>query len=416
MDFKHSRLGSTELRLLSVVPGTNERDLHFKVSHVPRDRAPPYTAVSYTWGDGQPTEVIHLNGRRFHIRLNLWSCLYYLSLYSRHKVWNHIWVDAICIDQANDSEKSVQVRAMDKTYRNAAAVSVWLGLVPLPEFLNYQTFGPGPIKTLDVEDFHWADSMAQLANNPYWTRFWVIQEFLLGGDVDVFCSGNCIDWQQFKEDLCRHAGVNEFSDVLDTGNNIAVDSTSALPLVMGRHIDRHPEFLQPLHGLLVKHRRSRCKNPRDRVFALLGLIPLDDRAMLQRFFPDYTLSEESVVIITLAHLLQFKGSGYDDPSIGPDSEDLFLGLGIESRKPRERLLKRAMDFDYLDEDAARGFEQRIAWRDELASAENGDLNESWEYDMTEVSGPSLVKRVTGILIPGLLLGAVIWWVYKVYKV
>jgi hypothetical protein len=402
MDFKHSSLGSNELRLLSAVSGANDRDLCFMVSQFPRDKAPPYTAVSYTWGDDKPTEVISLNGRVFHIRLNLWSCLYYLSLYTRHTVWKHLWVDAICINQTNDSERNAQVRLMDKTYSNAACVSVWLGLVPVPEhcMTQYMTFGPERIKTLDIDGFDWADSIVNLANRPYWSRFWVIQEFLLGQNVELFCSGNLIDWQHFQELLCRETGIDQYSDVsYNAISNADASSKDALPLIMGRHPDRHPEFLQPLYELLVHHRRSRCKDPRDRVFALLGLITLDERALLDRFFPDYTLSKDHVVIITLAHLLQFSNK-----KIMPDSEELFLGLGIELKERRRQLLKRAADFDYCDDVSSR-FSQMMAFQDELESAENVSLNTSDDFDMTETSRPSMERRVMVFLISAVLFGA-----------
>ncbi|PVH98072.1 heterokaryon incompatibility, partial [Periconia macrospinosa] len=141
----------------------------------PRTRATRYTAVSYTWGDGAPTESIFINGQHFSVRSNLWSCLYYMGQ-DRRAGWTHLWVDAICIDQGNDQERSAQVRVMDVIYRNAFSVSVWLGLPPSAE--RYRVLSE-PIKTFDDDDFDWFDSVQELANRPYWGRFWVIQEFLL---------------------------------------------------------------------------------------------------------------------------------------------------------------------------------------------------------------------------------------------
>ena len=39
-----------------------------------------------------------------------------------------LWVDAICINQTDDSERSQQVRSMAKIYEDARRVLVWLGL------------------------------------------------------------------------------------------------------------------------------------------------------------------------------------------------------------------------------------------------------------------------------------------------
>lgn len=406
MNFAHSILGANELRLLTAAPGANDAGgtLHFRISHVLRDAAPPYTAVSYTWGDGEATEVIYLNGHVFRIRTNLWSCLYYLSRYGKHAAWTHIWVDAICIDQTNDVERAAQVRLMDKTYNDAACVSVWLGLVPIPTV--FTPFSLEGIKTADWEGFDWADSIAELANRPYWSRFWVIQEFLLGKQVQLFCSGNVIDSLGFRRILCSETGTELFSAAGDNFiNNTAADSYNALPLTLGRHPDRHPEMMQPLYELLIQHRQSRCKDPRDRVFALLGLIRLDERAMLERFFPDYTLSEDHVVIITLAHLIQFRRK-----KITLDSEELFLGLGVPSKVRRRTLLTLA-DFDYIGAQGRSEFLHMMAWRErreeiELANhADVGGLPETYVPE-TPASGGGAWRVVFWISIA--LLAGVIW--------
>lgn len=38
-----------------------------------------------------------------------------------------LWIDAICINQQCDKEKTSQVKIMGQIYRNAARVIVWLG-------------------------------------------------------------------------------------------------------------------------------------------------------------------------------------------------------------------------------------------------------------------------------------------------
>jgi hypothetical protein len=179
--------------------------------------------------------------------------------------------------------------------------------------------------------------MLDLANRPYLSRFWVIQEFLLGGNVEIYCSGNRVDWSRFKDLLEYETNTNLLGDVdyLGAGNAIA-DTCAALPLVVGRHPNKHPEFLRPLYELLVEHHRSKSKDPRDRVFALLGLTPHDERTFLQRLLPNYTMSEEHVATKALAHLLLNNPSG---ELVTADSDGLFLGLGIEGRATRRRLLK-----------------------------------------------------------------------------
>ena len=99
-----------------------------------------------------------------------------------------------------------------------------------------------------------------------------------------------------------------------------------------------------VQGVLIDHHRSKCKDPRDRVFALLGLIPPGEREILSRFFPDYSITEDYVLIITLAHLTQSPALSRmlrSGVNITPDSEELFSGLGVGPKSQRRRLLRRA---------------------------------------------------------------------------
>lgn len=341
MAFEYSRLPAGAIRLMRVLPDTQDRILRFEIGNFGRALAPPYTAVSYTWGDEEATELIYLNRRPFSVRPNLWGCLYYL----RSDAWKYIWVDAICIDQRNVGEKTEQVGAMGSTYSHAAHVSVWLGLVPIPDFIVYH----GPITDLDNDDFDWADSMADLANRPYWSRTWVIQEMLLAKDVHLYCSGNRIDWLMFQENLGRELGMDLLSTSIDKRFNSAVKSHPALALAVGRHIDRHPEIQEPLYELLVRHQYSICKDRRDRVFALLALLPHDERAFIGRFFPDYSLSEDEVIVITLAHLTHYRPST-DKLDLGKLLD--MLGVAVDA-KHRRRLLSSLQRFDYYDDPAYR---------------------------------------------------------------
>lgn len=300
-----SSLPSTELRLLKPEQTTAEPP-SFTVSTVKRSSAPRYTAVSYTWGEEQPDEIIYLDGATFPVRRNLYSLLHYLGRFSRSEPWDYLWVDAICINQEDISERTAQVSTMDQTYRAATCVSVWLGLAPVHDDILALYPLNKPIRTIDTSDLDWDLSMVELSTRPYWSRFWVIQEFLLGKNVEIYCSNHRINWMDFQDILCRVSGVEQFGDVSQFKiDDFKSRTYPALPLVMGRHVDKHPESLQPLHDLLVDHRRSKCKDPRDRIFALLGLVTNDERDLLRRVLPDYALTEEEVIIYTLAHLIQY---------------------------------------------------------------------------------------------------------------
>ncbi|KAK1657638.1 heterokaryon incompatibility protein-domain-containing protein [Colletotrichum godetiae] len=383
-------LDSDHLRLLRPVSLSHGK-LHFSVITVRR------AAVQYH----NPSEIICLDGQPFPVRPNLWSCLYYLGLASRHTEWEYLWIDAICINQANDAERNSQVRCMDQTYRSATCVSVWLGLIPLPEGLPRNTLAP--IKTLESDGFDWRESMLELASRPYWTRFWVIQECLLGLEVELYCSDNRIRWFDFQHILCTEADVND-----------KAGSYPALPLIMSRTIDRYPELMQPLYDLLVAHHRAECKETRDRVFALLGLVKPEERRMLGRFFPDYAMAEEHVLIITLAHLTQyrFELAYRDRQPITPDSEEIFLGLGVKSKTRRRALLRRAKWLDYCDWDTQ--LPQLLTLRDQeeqdLGSAYLEEAEEETEVFEDASVRPGGAQAMIFLLFA--LAVAVVWYAFR----
>ncbi|KAM7191508.1 Heterokaryon incompatibility protein (HET) domain containing protein [Rhypophila sp. PSN 637] len=364
-----SAASSDELRLLEPVSITHS-NLHFNFIKVPRLATPRYTAVSYTWGDGEASEIIYLNNRQFRVRVNLWSCLHYVGQHAK-SIGVRLWVDAICIDQNNMAERNVQVRRMDETYKQAAHVSVWLGLPSIPDHIRIPDQRK-PIKTADIEEFEWCDHLEDLANRPYWSRIWVIQECLLPESIILFCGNTMMQWTDFQDILCNRADVmvTEFDDpVPSPAVTSVITSFAALPLAMARHVDKHPELLQSLHDLLISHHRAECKDPRDKIFGLLGLVTLEERGFLERFFPDYTMSEDHVQIIALAHVLQYNVL-HGAAKITTESNELFLGLGVKSgTAERRRLLERASleKFNYISD---WGPGQASAW---LTGLENNTI-------------------------------------------
>ena len=121
-DFEHEPLDLTRqsIRVFQILPGTGT--VRCLMKHVEMDSE--RTAVSYVWGDEEPSQVILINERPFYVRDNLHNFLIQMR---NDEFLKPLWVDALCIDQANTSERNHQVQQMGSIYRDANAMISWLG-------------------------------------------------------------------------------------------------------------------------------------------------------------------------------------------------------------------------------------------------------------------------------------------------
>jgi hypothetical protein len=82
-----------------------------------------YIALSYVWGHGPEDKAIVVNG----CRASLDSALRHIRRHRETRAVQPLWIDAICINQKNNAEKSAQVALMKGIYATAYRVIVWLG-------------------------------------------------------------------------------------------------------------------------------------------------------------------------------------------------------------------------------------------------------------------------------------------------
>ncbi|KIM99672.1 hypothetical protein OIDMADRAFT_125843, partial [Oidiodendron maius Zn] len=82
-------------------------------------------AVSYAWGEPKYTDrLIVDDGSYLCITPSLGILLKAVRLPSSER---KLWIDAICINQQDEKEKSYQVQHMAEIYRRAKRVLVWVG-------------------------------------------------------------------------------------------------------------------------------------------------------------------------------------------------------------------------------------------------------------------------------------------------
>lgn len=115
-----------EIRLLHIEPSTDSTraSIECVVETATLADNPEYTALSYAWGDQSVRLPILVNGKTIEVPENLHGALKKLRV---SFVGVLLWIDAICINQQDDIEKSWQVELMLTIYRKAERTLVWLG-------------------------------------------------------------------------------------------------------------------------------------------------------------------------------------------------------------------------------------------------------------------------------------------------
>ena len=224
----YDSLPSETFRLLIIQPAVDlQAPLRCSLK-VAKPANSTYTALSYCWGDVNNVVPIYVDDAVKWITTNLHAGLRELR---KADLKLTLWVDAICINQHDLAERANQVEMMHDIYSNANTVVVWLG----PEenesyramrFIVYwgqkcalknvfgverdrQQFAHELLSVHLCSPWTWT-AVNRIDNNANWTalfyflrrqwwrRVWILQEFVLGGNVDIVCGNERIGWNMLE--------------------------------------------------------------------------------------------------------------------------------------------------------------------------------------------------------------------------
>lgn len=307
MEYRPLSEENHEIRLLTLVGGKHSALVSCEIEHYSLIDHPPYTALSYCWGNPDITKTILLNSKKVQATVNLEAALRQLQADGYSK----LWVDALCINQNDREERSRQVLRMRRIYTEATLVLVWLGIETpgsknTMEYIELLTQGKSALKFLqdrggenrdeavkrtrqfmspivqryadrlmyepsekfmdtvmeglfEFKDEDSRQAFIEFFERPYWSRVWIIQEIIAGSQVIVYCGAKSTKLENIEKVLGRTAEGKEY---LRTGQ---VPNFEAF---------RRSQFsgkASPLVKLLMSSRASLATDPRDKVYALLGL-------------------------------------------------------------------------------------------------------------------------------------------------
>ncbi|KAK1778457.1 heterokaryon incompatibility protein-domain-containing protein [Copromyces sp. CBS 386.78] len=293
------------IRLLLINPGSGE-EVTYTLEHSEQAKT-PYKALSYEWrlpSDDDPK--ITIDGHTVRIRKNLHEALKQIKSTIGHLSSLRLWVDALCINQNDNTEKSQQVQKMGSIFSGAEQVIAWIGPAANDsdyaiDILNTQ----GAEFRLKYRDM-WINRSAEsllttrvlmmaeelkndplgqsaivsLCDRPYWKRVWIIQELFLAKEFIVMCGSRSITEHQLN--LCLDAILS--GGFLSDSRRVEVRQLSRHEFFHSLRQSAAQQQIRAKRGQVLAMNRTlrhwlyicaRCKfrasDPRDYIYALLSV-------------------------------------------------------------------------------------------------------------------------------------------------
>ncbi|KAL0263595.1 hypothetical protein SLS55_002576 [Diplodia seriata] len=329
---------------------------------------PPFDALSYSWSPpvlsaeeietGRSTAApdpdlfyeVECNGASWMVTESLHEVL---DEFSRRPELRRrpLWVDALCINQADADEKAHQIALMGDIYASAARVVVWLGAdagcvdevayihtavaSALDRFVDERgaevVFRSSPQDPAFVEalglGIHldewfrvWRAYFHFFRSRRWFFRAWIVQEVVLGREVQVRCSDKVIPWDAFvslgrfiiysgwvqvlapMEQRLKFAGINELNSIWSmqmdfrSGGPWSPSFRQSQQYLSGAQTDS--EFWYWYLLLVLDNVRGQlATNARDKVYCILGMTSKFLPAKIQSpIRPDYSQESQTADI------------------------------------------------------------------------------------------------------------------------
>lgn len=291
--------GSTSIRLLRLQPGKGQDPIRCNVIVADvKTCSGQYEALSYVWGAPEGHLRIQIDDAGLEIQPNLHCALVDLRSPEKSRC---LWIDAICIDQSNELEREKQVPLMCEIYCSASRTICYLGpemkkttrkayamlqelaveakmhrandATTVPSFINHVPINPvqSSLREKYVGDYN----IMHVASCGWWFRAWTVQESLLCDNAVVVIGRRSMEWREFCAAIDHGFNIQIWSPVHFgfIKDGIIVPYLSLRALVNRRR--RRQQLISPAHellNLLIHCRHRASKDPRDKIYALLGLL------------------------------------------------------------------------------------------------------------------------------------------------
>lgn len=251
-----------------------------------------YEALSYVWGSQSAGTLksIDVDGQSLPITSNLFDALVSLRDPVQPRT---LWVDAICINQANNEEKAAQVAMMSRVYRSASQVVIFLGDSQPGDDALFGYFNRPRGENLQVKPIAHSENaedapvrqFVAFCTREWWSRIWTQQEYCLALGDPVFQVGrysttaaNIIaDMMALAEEALKNGSLGTSIDAVG----------QAMQLFSRRHLYLGAQGGHLMPSLLFSRDRARATDARDVIYGRREFF----EPLVQTLFPaDYSLS------------------------------------------------------------------------------------------------------------------------------
>lgn len=269
--------GSSHIRLVLLEPGKRNKDVTVQIVSVLFAEAPAYEAISYAWGAVSITEPISVNGLSCQIPVNLLA--FFRQRQSRLLDRSPLWIDALCIDQTSPADKKAQITHMAKIYNRCTQFTIWLGEESETSAIAVNTLTRiGSMEKIDPFfelKGRARSSIIEFLKRSWWTRVWIVQEVAMAANPGVarmMCGKHKLLWIHMARAALHLKDITDFHTDADIDVNPLLELTLTLERARHRQNDANTLDAPTLLDLLVQNRYRKATDPRDKVFALLGLL------------------------------------------------------------------------------------------------------------------------------------------------
>ncbi|RMY29424.1 hypothetical protein D0866_08709 [Hortaea werneckii] len=313
---------SLGIRLLTIYPATDPSEVPVKCSlshaNLGKEPKPTYETISYAWGKSKERQAIVVDDFSLEVPVSAERAIRRMRLRDQKRL---LWIDAICVNQADTNEKDHQVGmlarpdaddnmfSMAEIYCNTSQGLIWLGEADdstekalssinaacAEACVNTKCFGDLYLEVIyggSIGTFGFTPDFAALVRFfqlPWFDRRWVIQEALLAPSSQCIIGDLRISWANL---LLGAVWLVRYARVLPGAQ--AASRLSAMWILSAR---KQAGWRISFNSIMTSTQGSKVEDERDTVYALLGLcLKLQHRRKLHPLLtPDYSKAPDAIV-------------------------------------------------------------------------------------------------------------------------